>query len=101
MTNVLKPCLADRLALIRQERAEAAKKREEEKAGMSSMIFFSCLFFADIPLRMNFDTDNSKQLFQPKNKRRLKLASKFRGACRTIKSFSNALAIFLTFYMSV
>jgi hypothetical protein len=40
MTNVLKPCLADRLALIRQERAEAAKKREEEKAGMFLIIFF-------------------------------------------------------------
>lgn len=32
--------LADRLALIRQERAEAAKKREEEKAG-TCLIFFS------------------------------------------------------------
>jgi len=26
-------CLVERLALIRQQRAEAAKKREEEKAG--------------------------------------------------------------------
>lgn len=30
--------LAERLALIRQQRAEAAKKREEEKAGIISEI---------------------------------------------------------------
>jgi hypothetical protein len=30
----LKIGLAERLALIRQQRAEAAKKREEEKSGM-------------------------------------------------------------------
>ena len=29
--------IAERLALIRQQRAEAAKKREEEKAGMASV----------------------------------------------------------------
>jgi hypothetical protein len=29
-----KNCLAERLALIRQQRAEAAKKRDEEKNGM-------------------------------------------------------------------
>lgn len=29
----------ERLTLIRQQRAEAAKKREEEKAGMSLAIF--------------------------------------------------------------
>lgn len=33
MSNDLYPCLSDRLALIRQERAEAAKKREEERLG--------------------------------------------------------------------
>lgn len=33
MTNVWFLCIAERLALIRQQRADAAKKREEEKAG--------------------------------------------------------------------
>lgn len=33
MINVVYPCHAERLALIREQRAEAAKKREEEKAG--------------------------------------------------------------------
>lgn len=39
-TVLLSVLLADRLALIRQERAEAAKKREEEKTG-TWLIFFS------------------------------------------------------------
>jgi len=30
---MLSLCLAERLALIRQQREDAAKKREEEKAG--------------------------------------------------------------------
>jgi hypothetical protein len=32
---------ADRLALIRQQRADAAKKREEEKTGTSAAIYIS------------------------------------------------------------
>lgn len=39
----------ERLALIRQQRAEAAKKREEEKAG-NFHILFQIFFFA-IPTR--------------------------------------------------
>jgi len=35
---------ADRLALIRQQRADAAKKREEEKAGTPLAIFLSSSF---------------------------------------------------------
>jgi hypothetical protein len=33
---------AERLALIRQQRADAAKKREEEKAGTSPLLFVYC-----------------------------------------------------------
>jgi hypothetical protein len=42
--------IADRLSLIRQERAEAAKKREEEKAGTytSLLLLITCLAFLDM-----------------------------------------------------
>lgn len=44
------PCVvfAERLALIRQQRAEAAKKREEEKAGN---LLNLCIYF--IFMKMN------------------------------------------------
>jgi hypothetical protein len=40
---------ADRLALIRQQRADAAKKREEEKAGASAAICLtSCSKYSSV-----------------------------------------------------
>ncbi|KAG6393730.1 hypothetical protein SASPL_144297 [Salvia splendens] len=63
----------ERLALIRQQRADAAKKREEEKAG-NSLFRFSCAFVIVLPVATN-------GLFvQPKNKRRLKDANNFAAA---------------------
>ena len=38
--NLYNSVNAERLALIRQQRADAAKKREEEKAGTPLAIFF-------------------------------------------------------------
>lgn len=77
-TVLLTLLLADRLALIRQERAEAAKKREEEKTG-TWLIFFSwfssmqflCYIMADfVLLFLGFS-------LQPKNRRSWKLANNF------------------------
>jgi len=40
---------AERLALIRQQRADAAKKREEEKAG-TSLAILSCFMLLNFVL---------------------------------------------------
>jgi len=44
--NLYNSVNAERLALIRQQRADAAKKREEEKAGTPLAIFLSCFIHA-------------------------------------------------------
>lgn len=64
--------LAERLSLIRQQRAEAAKKREEEKAGMSLLSYVSFSSHQYPYCTLNFDIF---QNLQPKNRRRQKLAN--------------------------
>ncbi|KAG6383278.1 hypothetical protein SASPL_156975 [Salvia splendens] len=60
----------ERLALIRQQRADAAKKREEEKAG-NLLFLFLFAFVQVLPV-----ADNGLFL-QPKIKRRWKVAISF------------------------
>lgn len=64
---------ADRLALIRQQRAEAAKKREEEKAGNFLDVYIDLLKFSFSVSAARIDI--LFVLVQPKSRRSWKLVS--------------------------
>lgn len=79
--NWLLHCFLERLALIRQQRAEAAKKREEEKAGnVLNLYVFSVLSsrLMNMKRRCNMYVSYPHLLlcFQPKTKRRPKPKNK-------------------------
>lgn len=105
MSNVPYPCLSDRLALIRQERAEAAKKREEERLGSYWINFFLLILYWHA-LKNEIWTDNCNSCFSQRTKEDRSSQVNFVGdvACLSFTPIcwrNIRISYISTFYMSI